>query len=111
MRHWILEKHRVVPTESLMEWIEWSMAADCDDQCRVTKTTLSDGDVEVSTVFLGRDLKLFGKLPMLFETMVFGGKMDEYTRRYSCWQDAEMGHEETVKKVKESIACINGKQS
>lgn len=109
MKHFILEKHRVVPTEDVHEWIAWLMAAELDDRCRVAKTELFGGDVEVSTVFIGRNLGL-NRLPLLFETMVFGGELDGHTRKYSCWQDAEEGHRETVEKVKEST-CINGYQS
>ena len=99
MRHFILDKHRIVPCGDLAEWMAWSIRADCEDQCRVGITVLFGGGVTVSTVFIGRDLGL-GGLPLVFETMVFGGKMDEYTRRYSCWQDAEEGHEETVEEVR-----------
>ena len=43
------------------------------------------GPVSVSTVFLGP--------PLLFETMIFGGKSDGYMDRYGTWQEAEAGHE------------------
>jgi len=50
------------------------------------------GPVSVSTVFLGMDHS-FGGGPLLFETMIFGGKSDGYMDRYSTWQEAEAGHE------------------
>lgn len=56
----------------------------------------------VSTVFLVIDHNFMerGK-PLLFETMVFGDSMrgdtkDEFTRRYSTWDDAVTGHKQIV---------------
>lgn len=51
--------------------------------------------VQVSTVFLVWDHS-FGndKQPVLFETMVFGGKYDEYQIRYNTYEEAELGHKE-----------------
>lgn len=34
--------------------------------------------------------------PILFETMVFGGTMDLTQRRYSTWEQAEVGHQEVI---------------
>ncbi len=54
------------------------------------------GGIRISTVFLMIDHG-FGSddRPILFETMVFGGEHDEYTRRYATWEEAEEGHRET----------------
>ena len=61
------------------------------------------GDVEISTVFLGLDHQ-FGKgRPLLFETMVFGGELDQEMDRYSTYEEAEKGHKFMVKRVKEKI--------
>lgn len=38
--------------------------------------------------------------PLLFETMVFGGKYANDMRRYSTWKQAKEGHERMVEKVK-----------
>ena len=51
------------------------------------------GSVSVSTVFLGMDHSFGGGPPLLFETMIFGGKSDGYMDRYGTWQEAEAGHE------------------
>ena len=51
------------------------------------------GEVSVSTVFL------WGH-PLLFETMVFGGKLDQEQKRYSTWEEAERGHAAMVERVK-----------
>ena len=35
--------------------------------------------------------------PLLFETMVFGGTMNQAQWRYSTWEQAEAGHQEVIK--------------
>lgn len=65
---------------------------------RILKKT-KIGDAEVSTVFLGID-HAFGKgEPILFETMVFGGNYDQYTKRYSTWDEAIHGHQLVCEKI------------
>src|SRR5215831_7124594 len=59
-----------------------------------------NGDVQVSTVFLGIDHRHFGEgPPLLFETMIFGGKLDHSMWRYCSWDDAEAGHQAAVRKA------------
>lgn len=63
------------------------------------------GNVKVSTVFIGLDHR-FNKRgpPILFETMLFGGKYDgELVDRYSSWSDAEAGHAMAVKRIKVEV--------
>ena len=59
------------------------------------------GNIEISTVFLGLDHSFGGKKPLLFETMIFGGKLDQEQERYTTWEQAEKGHKGMVNKVKE----------
>jgi len=63
------------------------------DKCIVQQTTLEE--IKVSTVFLGIDHSFGDGPPLLFETMIFGGKYEEeeYQKRYSTWAQAEAGHE------------------
>jgi hypothetical protein len=50
-------------------------------------------DAEVSTVWLGLNHQWQpGGAPLIFETMIFGGKHDGYCRRYSTQDAAEIGH-------------------
>jgi len=76
-----------------------------DDNRTVAKTKI--GDVVISTVFLGLDHRMDcmdgAGPPIVFETMVFGGKLDHSEGRYSTWDDAVEGHENWVKLVKDSI--------
>lgn len=51
-----------------------------------------DDECYVSTVFLSIDHAYDGGLPVLFETMIFGGEHDEYQERYHTWEEAEYGH-------------------
>lgn len=64
----------------------------------VAKTKIDD--ITISTVFLGLNHG-FGKgPPLLFETMIFGGRFDEDMWRYSTWDEAEKGHQKAVEKVR-----------
>lgn len=56
-------------------------------------------EVSVSTVFLGWDHSFGSETPILFETMVFGGIHSDYQRRYTTYEDAEVGHKETIKMI------------
>lgn len=54
----------------------------------------SFGDIVVSTVFLGWAHGEDKGLPILFETLVFGGEHDCYMLRYTSWDDAMIGHDQ-----------------
>ena len=54
---------------------------------------------KVSTVFLGLDHQWFDGPPLLFETMIFGGPLDQEMDRYSTWEEAEAGHKAMVEKA------------
>jgi hypothetical protein len=58
------------------------------------------GDVTVSTVLLGVDHNFFGEgPPIIFETMIFGGKHDEYQERYATLEEARAGHRKALRLV------------
>jgi len=50
------------------------------------------GDIFVSTVFLGLDHAWNSDIPVLWETMIFGGEHDQYQDRYTSVEDALEGH-------------------
>lgn len=54
------------------------------------------GDILVSTVFLGLDHGWDSDVPVLWETMIFGGKHDQYQKRYTSYKDALKGHEKAL---------------
>ena len=85
--NYILEGKSPKPVDDILEWAEWFETANR----RVARTKMWLG-VEVSTVFLGLDHSFDRGAPILFETMIFGGKQDEYQDRYHTWEEAEIGH-------------------
>jgi hypothetical protein len=70
-----------------------------DGNRHIADTTI--GDVRVSTVFLGIDHSFDDGSPLLFETMVFGGELDQEQERYYTWEEAEAGHVRWVEMVQE----------
>lgn len=63
--------------------------------------------ITVSTVFLVIDHNFSGYgAPVLFETMVFGGLMDEHTERYCTWDEAAAGHTLMVERVKDAEIAL-----
>lgn len=56
--------------------------------------------VRVSTVFLGIDHSFTEGFPVLFETMVFGGKHDGFQERSSTWSGALRTHADACALVK-----------
>ena len=66
-----------------------------------------DGRVHVSTVFLGLDHSFMDKGdPVLFETMTFGGPLDQQQRRYCTYAQAERGHAEAVAETRAAIQRV-----
>ncbi|KKL94572.1 hypothetical protein LCGC14_1863300, partial [marine sediment metagenome] len=84
---YILEGKTPKPVDNILEWCNWFETA--DRKVSFTKMWLG---VEVSTVFLGLDHSFGRGAPILFETMIFGGKQDQYQERYYTWEEAEVGH-------------------
>ena len=75
----------------LIKWARWNEKANR----HVNKTQITD-KIKVSTVFLGLDYSFDGGVPILFETMIFGGDHDEYQECYVIWEEAEAGHKRAV---------------
>ena len=91
---YILKDHTPILCSGLLEWAKWFETAN-----RKVDNTELPNDVQVSTVFLGLDHSFGGK-PLLFETMVFGGKFDQDMTRYATWDEAQIGHNKMVEKAK-----------
>lgn len=73
----------------VMRWARWFEG---HNQDRVVARTELPGDVIISTVFLGLDHAFGRGEPRLFETMIFGGPLDETQDRYATRQAAINGH-------------------
>lgn len=96
-RHYILKDKTPVPVE-LMEWARWF---ENTDNHRVAVDTIAGNpDVTVSTVFLGLDHQFGEGKPLLFQTMVFGGELDQEMERHSTWKEAEEGHRSMLERVR-----------
>ena len=89
-----LDGKNAVPCNDVLKWCRWF--EECKDR-HVADITLNN--VRISTVFLGIDHAFGGALPLLFETMVFGGPLDGEQERYSTWEQAERGHAEMVYRI------------
>ena len=55
--------------------------------------------VQISTVFLGIDHAFGSGPPILWETMIFGGLLDEFQERYATKAEALAGHQEACRQV------------
>ena len=89
---YILAGHTPVPVDDALDWARWYEAA--DDTRIVAHTDTPAGTV--STVFLGLNHRFGPGPPLLFETLIFGGKRDQAMWRYSTWDEAEAGHAAAV---------------
>lgn len=93
---WYLEGHEAIRTDDITE-----CGASFDDG--KARTVARDDDISgvcVSTVFMGIDHSFGDGPPLIFETMVFRGPLDEHQWRYSTWGEAEAGHARVVAAVK-----------
>jgi hypothetical protein len=95
MIYYILDGKTPRATADIYEYAEFSAKF---SKRIVKKTHFPDG-VQVSTIFLTCEAGKRDGMPVLFETMVFGGDHDEYTERYCTWDEAEAGHEATVQMI------------
>ena len=93
---YILDGKTVVPEPNLKKWGEWVQS---NSKNRRVKNDEING-VRVSTVFLGLDHSHGGGPPLLFETMVFNGPLDQKQERCSTWGEAEKMHEVMCQRVR-----------
>lgn len=90
------DDHSTTPVD-MMEWAQWLSA----DRNKVIVKQETFGEVRVSTVFLGLNHAWLGQgPPLIFETMIFGGKEDGYQDRYSTWDEAIKGHQKAIELLK-----------
>ena len=106
MTNYILKNGEPVVEPSLMRWAKWYEKA--DRHVAQEEITEAGGrikrKVRISTVFLAVDYGSAEKgKPILWETMVFGGKHHEYQERCSGGRkDAEKMHKRVMKMVQET---------
>lgn len=96
--HYILDAEgNPVAEPNPLAWARWFEEHNNDRQ--VARTELPDS-VTVSTVFLGLDHSFEPGKVLLFETMIFGGPLDETQCRYETREQALKGHEYYVSAAK-----------
>jgi hypothetical protein len=95
LQYYYLEGKEIKSTKDITEW-----AIHLDYDNKIVEQTTIQG-VFISTVFLGIDHGWGSDVPILFETMVFGGKYNEYQWRYATWDEAYKGHHEVCAMVSE----------
>jgi hypothetical protein len=85
---------------SLFEWAE--LFARWPER-RVLATDV--GDIEVSTVWLGFDYSFGARLgvPLIYETMVFGGDLDNVSWHWPNRDAALAGHDQVVALVRDAV--------
>lgn len=92
--HYILDGHKAVPVD-LITWAKWFEAT---KNRHVARETI--GDADISTVFLGLDHSFGDGPPLLFETMVFGGSLDQEQDRCTTWEQAAAMHAAMCERVR-----------
>jgi hypothetical protein len=98
------ERGNPIPERDMVRWAVWFASA----ERRIALTEFAWG--AVSTVFLGLDHSFnldpmrspLDYHPVLWETMVFGGPLDQHQWRYTSRQDALAGHRRAVEQCKQS---------
>lgn len=101
---YILEGKIPVKEPDLLKWGKWF--EENNEARTVGRDVFRQGksEITVSTVFLGLDhgWGLYHD-PILFETMVFGGQLDQTQERCSTWDEAEVMHKNMCAQVKRSF--------
>lgn len=77
---------------------EWSELRHDPDYHRVALTEI--GEISISTVWLGINHGISEDEPIIFETMVFGGSLEQEQWRYTTEAEALEGHNKAVELVK-----------
>lgn len=89
---YILQDGEPVPVDNIIVWAEWF-----EDFDRRRIALDEDGDVRVSTVFIGIDTNfMFGGSRLLYETMIFGGPCDHARWKWATRDVALRGHHVAV---------------
>ena len=89
------ENNKPVKSTGIQEYSDWEKA---NQDKKYLKQEFVD-DIHVSTVFLGLDHAWQSDIPVLWETMIFGGEHDQYQERYTSYEDALEGHQTALNLV------------
>lgn len=94
--YYILEGKNIVPCD-MFTWAKFF-----ENSKNRTICVEEINNIKISTVFLGLDHGWGSDIPVLFETMVFGGALDGEMERYHTYDEAEEGHKKMVDRVREN---------
>lgn len=84
-----------VAEPNVLIWAAWFERANQERQLALDVEQVDGTEVRISTVFTGIDQAVMGAA-VLWETMVFGGRLDHEQRRYTSREAALQGHAEMV---------------
>lgn len=101
---YIMNEDGTVHVESdSLTWGHWFETANRHiAETKLTGRTAGE-EIRISTVFLGIDHQFGDGPPLLFETMVFGGELDEEQDRYATREEAVTGHLAMCERVARSL--------
>jgi hypothetical protein len=92
---YILAEDGSTPIPSNIDgWVKWRMTH--NPQLAWDKVN----DVRISTIFLGVDKTILSDVPLLWETIIFGGYYHLYQNSYPTLDAAVTGHQRAVQLVK-----------
>jgi hypothetical protein len=100
--YYVLHNGHPVPEPDVSRFARWFASA--RHERIVAQTKLGDGSIRVSTVFLGLDHRFGPGRPILWETLVFGGPLDQEMDRYTSREDAVRGHAAMLERVQQACA-------
>ena len=96
---YILKHRKPIRCHSLKKIARFQFGRHGYNNVKVRKTHIND--VLVSTVFLTYDHKYYNEvIPVLFESMIFGGALDTECERCSTWRDALYMHKRMILKAR-----------
>jgi hypothetical protein len=98
--YWILDESGEPKVVARAEWASWYPDI---SRRHLAVTPIAGEDAEVSTVFLSFDQRYGDGPPVLWETLVFGGRLDGEMERYTSRADALRGHEEMVRRCRAAV--------
>lgn len=102
-KYYILDTDGITPIPATLEqWAAWIPANDI----RRTVAHESIGRVNISTVFLGLDHSFLEGPPEIYETMIFGGPLDQQLARCATHAEALEQHETMVERAKAARGII-----
>jgi len=97
-KFYLLKDKNIIGTNNIYEWGKMFE----DFKSRIIAQD-NFREILISTVFLGINHGFDEEKPLLFETMIFGGKNDGYTDRYNTYSEAEEGHKKAVELVRNEL--------